>query len=1305
MQRSRGSITQLARLVESLAELLKLHYGADGLPAAQEGDLCSREVEGRPLGELLAELWPDSAPWRGPCLGREAIRDTERLLRFRLQRVREQNQALAARLERVQRQVAAQRRELETRLQAAGLEVEQAQARLEALSAELGGLRAELERRRERARRRRSYLEGVSPRGINRFVDAQGRILDQATLRRAARELRELQALVVRTKDACARLEHRWARARLELARARSQEAGLRAELARLEPYWQAKTRRLEHAFQILAARREELKPLERNLHRLRVIGLAHAEVVARGQGLLAPHLAPPAPRQVLDPVESLEESLAQAGGQARRGWRLTALMERLGRRLERRLEAIGPALKEQRRLNREINRLEEELPRLLEPLLAGDGADPRSRQEAGARFSLLIARLEDLIPQARAAQERLDTLRRELAIYLARGKTWQAAWRRAGKDERAALHQARALVEEVRLAARQTARQAEQMRRRAAPVVKALSPLRSQDLLPMLAELAQAVEQDRRRAQGLEARAAELEGRIPAPYFGNLSKPPLALKPVSAGLRRLSGKQVELERLAALERAARRWQGLVDGPLVEEIRRPVEQVALRLARSLTLLERQKNLLASRHQQQGRELSTLKAELDQRRQREELARRRLEQVRARNRRQQRTIRHYETELKETRAQAALARRLEDELARLGEQARNLARRLERSDKLAAALKRKSLERHRLYRRSQYAVEWLDYWRERALEQEKLLGSARAELELARREYQQARDLLASAVSERDQALKDLAAERAARARQALDLLGGKALSVELAASRSEAGRWAKLAQDMALALAASGEHHQRETAELRAQVDQLSAEAAMLKRQLERIAAMVEVQVPGLEELADLPPAPPRRQPVALRLVPLGPEQVAQALDRLAAARRRLQNLGRGTLGHWALIAALTCGLVLTPPGTPSKATRTDAPLKAPRPALRHLAQSNLLTPIYQVPAQARLLGDKVARGSLELNLLPLRGQPVAVPGAVKRRLKELARQAGLSPKVLLTSARALYTGQAAVDPDALEELAHTARQLARRHPLIFRELSRRGLPPAASAVAALAPEPEKAQHLFLDRLYREYRSLGFSAEEALGALAANQRAFQQLSRQWTPPRRFIGKVQPVEAVEKMDLRQFLEKITPYIQSKLKVFLRQRGMSYSGDLNLYAKNLAFDMYCAAKKFQVPVTLLLAIAHQETWYANVLGDANRSASPFQIYEPTRELIVKSMAEAGFVPPPKKIKLQRHLTMATFMASFHLRELMQRAYTPPRRGRQAVVNLDRVLQRYNGSSRYAAQVALRKRQLARFLRRQG
>jgi hypothetical protein len=59
------------------------------------------------------------------------------------------------------------------------------------------------------------------------------------------------------------------------------------------------------------------------------------------------------------------------------------------------------------------------------------------------------------------------------------------------------------------------------------------------------------------------------------------------------------------------------------------------------------------------------------------------------------------------------------------------------------------------------------------------------------------------------------------------------------------------------------------------------------------------------------------------------------------------------------------------------------------------------------------------------------------------------------------------------------------------------------------------------------------------------------------------------------------------------------------------------------------------------------------------------------------------------------------MATYMAAFHLRELMQESYQPASGGHPAHVDTDKVLKRYNGSMAYIGAVAARQRQLSAFL----
>ena len=239
------------------------------------------------------------------------------------------------------------------------------------------------------------------------------------------------------------------------------------------------------------------------------------------------------------------------------------------------------------------------------------------------------------------------------------------------------------------------------------------------------------------------------------------------------------------------------------------------------------------------------------------------------------------------------------------------------------------------------------------------------------------------------------------------------------------------------------------------------------------------------------------------------------------------------------------------------------------------------------------------------------------------------------------------------------------------------------------------------APASQAAPHRFTDRLYSDYRRLGYGQGQALAAVVTNQQAARQWVSAGKLPTNYLGRVRPVPAVEAMGLGEFLDRLSPYIAERSRRYLIHLGKRPPANLERYSRDLAFDMYGAAKRFQVPLSFLLAIAHQETFYANVLGDDNLSASPFQIWRPTLPHILRSMAAAGFAPPPIRIRLQNHLTLATYLAAFHLRELMLEASVPAGKRLRAYVDMDKVMFRYNGSHLYAGRVAVRRAELSRFI----
>lgn len=1291
MQQASFSINELGALVEKLSALLSsMENSREQAPKG----LLDCDLRGRPLGQWLEELWPASMPWQGPGLSEAHLDELHRLERIekdriiaeiahrdrlvskarqRLDEIRQQPQPLKMAAERKAREAAEQARRLEEL------------AVLQRKKAESTGNQAKV---------LTAWLQSLKPRGLSDFMDATGRRVSPAQLEEAGRRLLTLRNRV-KTQKAKAREQEQGAvvlKGRAD--RAKAQLAAVDSAARRAAADMAAKERRLDEAEESIADLKSRLSKIDRKALKALSLRLVHSRLLNAASTLLASALAPQDGEHQTPSPEAVEDSLAQANEQGERCQRLEAAMAHLERILKRRAGRVGGALSRLREVNREIDRLESELPALLLALTTSDSATPPERAEAAAGLSTLLVRLDDLQPEAQQTQADLDSLREALSTGIERGKALQEAWREAGKAERAAISQAQALAAELPLIAQGHLDRRREILETVAPVVELLAQLRPWDIVPALAGVAERTAWHQEEASNLKTSAANLSARIPAPTVGKLSSPPLALKKFSSSLRRLSGRQVRVKRLNALAVSAAGWQELLSQPVVQAVQAPLENLVQHLSGSLGLMAAERQRLVTARNRSAHRLAGLRRGYKNEQERSERRMKRLRALRQKALHQRGIIREQEAELEVTRRDQAWAYELAERLEASEELSSRLARQLKHSRRMAGALKSKSLERHRLLQQARHTLREMDDWRREAEHQQWLLNRTRSELEQARFELSEAKRLMLEANEERDEAQKALAAEKTARARQALDLLEGKAVAVEVAATQSEAGRWAAMAQDLAGALTVTGLAHQEEVAGLRAEVDRLRTEASTLQEQLGRISQMVA--------LADLAAEKPH-QAVGLRVTPLSSEQVDQTLNRLAKVRGRLRDLGRSTVGHWAAIAALATGLTFVAPSTPSIATRSDAPLTAPRPVVKHLNQRLTPEPLINLPAHVARVSEPLGRGGLEINLLPLKATRQPLSEEVREQVAVLAKKAGLAPEVLITSARAVYAGRAAVEARELTELAETARALASRHPLIFRELAQKGLPPSAKALAAVKPAAEKAQGLFLDRLYSEYRTLGFSPEEALGACAANEHAAKQLGKVWTTPKGYVGRVQPVGAIEEMKLDEFLKRMTPYIMDKLKIFLRQREMTYSGDLDRYAKNLAFDMYCAAKRFSVPVTFLMAIAHQETWYANVLGDADRSASPFQIYEPTKVLIANSMERMGFVPPPTDIRLQHHLTIATYMAAFHLRELMEEAMLPANRTKGHRVDMNKVMKRYNGSSRYSGQVAKRKRSLAKFVKR--
>ena len=607
---------------------------------------------------------------------------------------------------------------------------------------------------------------------------------------------------------------------------------------------------------------------------------------------------------------------------------------------------------------------------------------------------------------------------------------------------------------------------------------------------------------------------------------------------------------------------------------------------------------------------------------------------------------------------------ARAEQAQEQIAALRAELSRLSRELSRKDK-ALAWQRATMvhlreQAKRTHRRA-------GYWRARAAE-------ARAYSEELSRKLgrtQHKASALKAKMLERHKALK----EARAQLNQQHKLI--EQLEAHLAQTRAEARRWSELASTMAQALVAMGQAHSSERQRALEELARLKVYATALEQELGRMAL-----VSGL---------------VRSRRVSL--EQLRTLARRVVAARARLLELGRRSMGQVLMVVLTTAGLLLASPHTATKATLSPAPLiPSPPPLEQQVIDGPLAGETYLVPALGRRLGPKVEQARVRARFFP---GPSKATAGLKARINALARSCGVEPKVLLATAARVFAHQRVVSLEALELMARRVQVVKARYPRLFQEFAEDGLPPAAMDLATLPPEPEPGLYLLTTRLYRDYRALGMSPEDALRAVVRNERAAAAVRRQWRVGQLFTGRVRPIPQLEKMGLRQFLQRMSPYIAERCRIFLRSRGIDYHGDINAYAQNLALDMYCAAKRFGVPVSFLMAIAHQETWYANVLGDQRRSASPFQIFHTTKGLIIRDMRRAGFSPPPRSIRLEKHLTTATYMAAFHLRQLMALATYRDQATGLMVVDTDRVMKMYNGASTYARRVAARQSELRRFL----
>ncbi len=430
---------------------------------------------------------------------------------------------------------------------------------------------------------------------------------------------------------------------------------------------------------------------------------------------------------------------------------------------------------------------------------------------------------------------------------------------------------------------------------------------------------------------------------------------------------------------------------------------------------------------------------------------------------------------------------------------------------------------------------------------------------------------------------------------------------------------------------------------------------------------------------------------------VGRRLQQIGAAAAARLADEQFRrdARRSVQR------GLYTLL--LAGGLVAAVPQESSKATALPTLIEGPPHAayqlkkLADLKPEPLAGPVYS-PYVRRIfdLGalspEERARGFEHLQNL------------IEEEIDARAGELGLSGHVYAEMIRQAYEPGRTIALSELDGERSPLRLLQSRFPAVcdaFRDKPVQQ--PQFKALYRLAQAAGPRECLFWDRLAADFRSLGADEKQSLDMVLHNIRQHQKMQGAAAPE--FAGRLNPIPEVESMGLTRFTEVMAPYFRKNIEVFqahARYAGTHAPETIDAYARRLAEDMYVAGRLFGVPLTFMVSIAHQETYFANVLGDHSRSASPFQIFEPTKPFIVKAMLQDGFRIPEDPARLQDHLTLATYMAASHMAALM-RSHTMQRGGDRApLCNLDRVALSYNGGDAYPGAVYRKKLRLAGYLK---
>jgi len=243
----------------------------------------------------------------------------------------------------------------------------------------------------------------------------------------------------------------------------------------------------------------------------------------------------------------------------------------------------------------------------------------------------------------------------------------------------------------------------------------------------------------------------------------------------------------------------------------------------------------------------------------------------------------------------------------------------------------------------------------------------------------------------------------------------------------------------------------------------------------------------------------------------------------------------------------------------------------------------------------------------------------------------------------------------------------------------------------------------------EHSEIRFFWGMYNEFLDLGIPRKDALTNILQNEKILKEKREGYNPNHKILyrGTIRPIKILEEMNLGEFKLIAVPYIQLKYREFANFKRLRIPRGLNEYAVNMAENIYLSAKKFNIPITSLMTITHQESFFLNILGDNRESASPFQIYRPTKLKILENMRREGFKMPRDIKHLENHLCLAGYMAAYHFAELMEfyavefQVSGPENNIKKIVYDLNRSTTSYNGGKSYHKEVFLKQLELKRFM----